>query len=43
MLADRSLVDEYNTFMSECAKFYSQITKIDTFVLDRASQNLQTH
>lgn len=32
MLADRSLVDEYNTFMSKCEEILFSDNKIDTFV-----------
>ena len=31
MLADRSLVDEYNTFMSKCEEILFADNKIDTF------------
>lgn len=31
MLADRSLVDEYNTFMSKCEEILFSDNKIDTF------------
>ena len=33
MLADRSLVDEYNTFMSECEEILFSDNKINTFAV----------